>query len=179
MDISERKMDRKLFDVFREKVNEHDLVFQMYHDRNGKDQWSIICSAMDWIEVVIDEIDEKKLSRENDNASSVKIMTFINCIDVLWEAIQQLHTLQIGDISDIAEIVSAKDIFDTPQNIYNGYKLVDRVDPMIWPDELKRIGMPAPYQWSATSYCGWGDRPSFQNKVIEIDGGKQRLAFSI
>lgn len=91
MDISERKMDRKLFDVFREKVNEHDLVFQMYHDRNGKDQWSIICSAMDWIEVVIDEIDEKKLFRENDNASSVKIMTFINCIDVLWEAIQQLH----------------------------------------------------------------------------------------
>lgn len=92
---------------------------------------------------------------------------------------EEPYTLQIGDIADIAEIVSAKDIFDTPQNIYKGYKVVKHVDPMIWPNELKRIGMPAPYQWSATSYRGWGDRPSFQNKVIEIDGGKQRLGFDV
>lgn len=89
------------------------------------------------------------------------------------------YTLDIGDISDIAEIVSAKDIFDTPQNIYKGYKVVDKIDPMVWPDQLKHMGMPAPYQWSASDYLGWGDRPSFQNKVIEIDGGKQRLAFDI
>lgn len=90
---------------------------------------------------------------------------------------EEPYTLNIGDISDIAQIVSAKDIFDTPQNIYKGYKVVDRVDPMPWPDELKRMGVPAPYQWFATSYRGWGDRPSFQNKVIEIDGGKQRFLF--
>lgn len=92
---------------------------------------------------------------------------------------EEPYTLQIGDIADIAEIVSAKDIFDTPQNIYKGYKVVKYVEPMTWPDELKCIGMPAPYQWSATSYRGWGDRPSFQNKVIEIDGGKQRLGFDV
>ena len=92
---------------------------------------------------------------------------------------EEPYTLKIGDISDIAEIVSAKDIFDTPQNIYKGYKFVDRVDLMVWPNELKRIGMPAPYQWSGTDYLGWGDRPSFQNKVIEIDGGKLRPLFTI
>lgn len=92
---------------------------------------------------------------------------------------EEAYTLEIGDISDIAEIVSAKDIFDTPQNIYKGYRFVEHIDPMIWPDELKRMGMPAPYQWSASSYLGWGDRASFQNKVIEIDGGKQKLGFDI
>lgn len=92
---------------------------------------------------------------------------------------EEPFTLNIGDISDIAEIVSAKDIFDTPQNIYKGYKIVDRVEPMVWPDELKKIGMPPPYHWSAPDYFGWGDRPSFQNKVIEIDGGKMRPLFSI
>lgn len=92
---------------------------------------------------------------------------------------EQPYTLNIGDISDIAQIVSAKDIFDTPQNIYKGYKVVEHIEPMVWPDALKKIGMPPPYQWSATDYNGWGDRPTFQNKVIEIDGGKLRPLFTI
>lgn len=79
----------------------------MYHNRDGKNQWNIICSAMDWIDGVIDNISVDNLDRKNDNVSSVKMMTFINCIDVLWEAIQQLHrvfnkTTQIpfeGDVS--------------------------------------------------------------------------------
>lgn len=33
---------------FRDKVNENDLVYHIYRNRDGKDQWSIICSAMDW-----------------------------------------------------------------------------------------------------------------------------------
>ena len=44
---------------------------------------------MDWISVVVDEIDVKKLSYKNDNDSSIRVMTFIVCIDVLWEAIQR------------------------------------------------------------------------------------------
>ena len=84
-------MDRSLIDDFREKVNDHDMVWKIYHDCNGKNQWSIICSAMDWIDVVVEEIDTSKLCSKNDNASSIKMMTFINCIDVLWESIQQLH----------------------------------------------------------------------------------------
>ena len=34
---------------FRDKVNENDLVYHIYRNRDGKDQWSIICSAMDWM----------------------------------------------------------------------------------------------------------------------------------
>lgn len=89
MEVS--KLDMELCMQFRDKVNENDLVYHIYRNRDGKDQWSIICSAMDWIEVVADSIDSSALSLKNDNASSVKLMTFVVCIDVLWEAVQQLH----------------------------------------------------------------------------------------
>ena len=46
-------MDSKLIDLFREKVNNNgaDLILHRYRNNNGKNQWSIICSAMDWISV--------------------------------------------------------------------------------------------------------------------------------
>lgn len=84
-------MERTLINEFREKVNEQQLVFKMYHNRHGKNQWGIICSAMDWIAVVVDSIETDNLTSGNSNESSIKVMTFVMCIDVLWEAIQQLH----------------------------------------------------------------------------------------
>lgn len=92
-------MDRYLADKFREKVNECDMVYHIYHNRNGRNQWSIICSAMDWLDVVVGEIDISRLDRANDNQSSIKMMTFISCIDVLWEAIQQLHRVFVSTSS--------------------------------------------------------------------------------
>lgn len=85
------KMDSTLINTFRNEVNDQDLVLQMYHSRDGKALWNIICSAMDWIDVVVGEIDVHKLLRGNDNKSSIHFITFISCADVLWEAIQQLH----------------------------------------------------------------------------------------
>jgi len=84
-------MNRELIDKFRKKVNDRDLIWHLYHNKDQRNKWSIICSAMDWIDVVVDEIDVSKLMRQNNNESSIKIMTFINCIDILWESIQQLH----------------------------------------------------------------------------------------
>ncbi len=46
MEVS--KLDMELCMQFRDKVNENDLVYHIYRNRDGKDQWSIICSAMDW-----------------------------------------------------------------------------------------------------------------------------------
>lgn len=84
-------MDRALINEFRKKVDDQDIILQMYRNSNGKNLWSIICSAMDWIGVVVDSIDTNNLSCKNDNESSIKVMTFITCIDILWEAVQQLH----------------------------------------------------------------------------------------
>lgn len=84
-------MDKEVIKLFRKKINEEYIVLHMYRENQGKNKWSIICSAMDWIEVVVDSIDLKNVSTGNDNISSVSVMTFISCIDILWEGIQQLH----------------------------------------------------------------------------------------
>ena len=86
-------MDSKLIDLFREKVNNNgaDLILHRYRNNNGKNQWSIICSAMDWISVV------------------VGVMTFIVCIDVLWEAIQQLHRVLLN--TENIPFVNEKSVF--------------------------------------------------------------------
>ena len=104
-------MDSKLIDLFREKVNNNgaDLILHRYRNNNGKNQWSIICSAMDWISVVVGEIDVRKLSKKNNNDSSIRVMTFIVCIDVLWEAIQQLHRVLLN--TENIPFVNEKSVF--------------------------------------------------------------------
>jgi hypothetical protein len=84
-------MDIGLINQFREKVNEFGIVMHLYRNIKGKNQWSIICSAMDWISVTAEAIDPTNFTRSNDNSSSLKLMNYIFCIDILWEAIQQLH----------------------------------------------------------------------------------------
>ena len=121
--IGGRNLDSKLIDLFREKVNDNgaDFVLHRYRNINGKNQWSIICSAMDWISVVVDEIDVKKLSYKNDNDSSIRVMTFIVCIDVLWEAIQQLHRVLFNtqEIPFVEEkSVFRHKLFETTDNEY-------------------------------------------------------------
>ena len=73
-------MDSKLIDLFREKVNNNgaDLILHRYRNNNGKNQWSIICSAMDWISVVVGEIDVRKLSKKNNNDSSIVLLNTEN-----------------------------------------------------------------------------------------------------
>ena len=84
-------MESNLLREFCEKVNEHGIVYHIYRNHAQKNQWSIICSAMDWLSIVVENIDTRKLQKDNSNAASIKVMNFIMCIDVLWEAIQQLH----------------------------------------------------------------------------------------
>ena len=84
-------MDEKLISDFRYKVCIHDLILHIYRNYEGKNKWSAICSAMDWIEVGLSGIDTSYLQYENTNEASIKVITFISCIDVMWEGIQQLY----------------------------------------------------------------------------------------
>lgn len=92
-------MDKNLIRSFRNKINEKELILHIFRNRWGKNKWSIICSAMDWIEVSLDGIDVSSLSRENDNRASIKMITFLSCIDIMWEAIQQLHRVLVDNRS--------------------------------------------------------------------------------
>lgn len=91
-------MNKELIQKFRENVAIDDRVFYIYRNVNGKDHHGIICSAMDWIEVVINGISIENLIQENPDASSINVITFISCVDILWEAIQQLYRVFYNEI---------------------------------------------------------------------------------
>lgn len=84
-------MNNELLLEFRDKVNEGGIMLHIFRNKDNRNQWSILCSAMDWIEVALEGIDTSLLSRGNNNRSSIKMITFISCIDILWESIQQIH----------------------------------------------------------------------------------------
>lgn len=79
-----------LIGQFRDKVNQHDFVFFKYHDVRGKNKWNCICSAMDWITVGMEYICDVKNGKRS-CIQSMEMFAYIASIDVVWEAIQQIH----------------------------------------------------------------------------------------
>lgn len=106
-------MDNVLLREFRKKVNEECMILHIFRNKNNKNKWSVLCSAMDWIEVALEGIDPALLSRGNDNKSSIKMITFVSCIDILWEAIQQTHRV----LFDTNEIPFKEDNSIFKQNV--------------------------------------------------------------
>ncbi|MBO4531946.1 MAG: hypothetical protein J5767_15050 [Paludibacteraceae bacterium] len=84
-------MDSSHLNRFRDVVNEYGLILRIFRNCNGKNKWACICSAMDWIQIGLYGIDETSLERSNTDRASVKMITVVSCIDVMWEGIQQLH----------------------------------------------------------------------------------------
>ncbi len=82
--------DLELIETFRDKVNSHGFVLFKYRDVKGKDQWSCICSAMDWITVAIEYIADVEVGKKSCK-QSMEMYAYISSIDVVWEAVKQLH----------------------------------------------------------------------------------------
>lgn len=82
--------DLELINKFRDKVNSYDFVFFKYQNVNGRDQWSCICSAMDWITVAIEYINDVRTGKRS-YQQSMEMYAYISSIDVVWEAVQQIH----------------------------------------------------------------------------------------
>lgn len=83
-------LNQRLIKDFRDKMNES-LVLHVFRDRNGRAEWNVICSAVDWIETAVEGIDTDSLSRENSSLASIRMITFISCVDILWNGVLQLH----------------------------------------------------------------------------------------
>ena len=109
MKDEEKHMEEYLINTFRDKINEHDLILHIYRNYNGKNKWNVICSAMDWIQVGVAGVDTSTLEYTNTDQASVKVITFLSCIDVMWEGIQQLHRV-FYDTTDIP-FIGDKSIF--------------------------------------------------------------------
>lgn len=82
----------KIIDAFREEINEYrDFIIQKYAKSRDKNHWNCICSAMDWMTVASRYIDNKKHYSENIDDMSMEIYLYISAVDIIWEAIKQLH----------------------------------------------------------------------------------------
>jgi hypothetical protein len=90
---------RKIAD-FRRKVNDNSyFALFKYLDNNGKNHWNLICSCMDWISVSINSIDNifSDFEKLDINSKCMRVYTYISTIDIIWEAIQQLHRVLVNN----------------------------------------------------------------------------------
>ncbi|MBB2483188.1 hypothetical protein H5P36_23820 [Bacillus sp. APMAM] len=85
-------LDPSVIRNFRNAVNGNDFfVLNTYKNHEGKNKWSIICSAMDWIEVAVGGIPYIELDHSNANISSLNFMQLICAMDLVKESIDQLY----------------------------------------------------------------------------------------
>ena len=86
-------MDKELVNKFRDKINDSPFVFSKFKNIKNKNQWNCICSAMDWIDVGINDIDTVRNEYLNSHSlnKSIRFYFYVSCIDIVWESIQQLH----------------------------------------------------------------------------------------
>lgn len=109
-------LDKNLIFDFRDQINSNDWA--LFHYRKNRDRWGCICSAMDWIDVSVDYLNCHPLSSNGGN-QSIEFFSCIACVDILVEAIEQLHRV----------------IFSTPKRVFqhdndcfpnNPFKMDDR-----------------------------------------------------
>ncbi len=92
---------QELLGRFRERVNKNNFVLNKYQNKDGKNQWSCICSCMDWISVATSYLIENPRPKRsgNDDISSVNVFTYISCVDMVFEAVKQLHKIFVDSNS--------------------------------------------------------------------------------
>lgn len=83
-------IDSTPISIFRDYVNDNGWTFFRYHNIDKKDKWSCICSAMDWIDVSVQYICKHPLIGAC-KQGSIEFFSVMSCIDIIVEAIEQLH----------------------------------------------------------------------------------------
>jgi len=107
-------LDKELVNELRKLMNSNsDYILNKYRNQEGKNRWNIICSAMDWIDVAVDNYNNFKLesNSKNMNAYCLEIYSFISTIDIIYEAVNQLHRVFTGETKVIYK--GKKEIFNS------------------------------------------------------------------
>ena len=82
----------KIIVNFQNIINSNDnFVLHTYLDRNGKDQWSLICSCMNWITVAIRHLKNFPILNSDPDIRGMQIYSIICSIDIVVEAVLQLY----------------------------------------------------------------------------------------
>jgi hypothetical protein len=95
-------LDKNLIISFRNLVNSNSYyILHKYRNQEGKNRWNIICSAMDWITVSIDNYNSYAFEspKKDLNKYCMDVYNFISIIDIITESVNQLHRVLTGSIN--------------------------------------------------------------------------------
>lgn len=91
-------LDKDLISRFRDKVNSNSyFILYKYGNIENKNRWNIICSCMDWISVAVRTVNVPKLDMNNLDSKTMEVYSYISTIDIIHEAIKQLHRVLINN----------------------------------------------------------------------------------
>lgn len=89
-------LEQSVINEFRAMVNDkNNLLAKKFINKDGKNKWNILCSAMDWIDVTVKGLPYielmKQTNRLNSHHESLNLMQVIISVDILVESVRQLH----------------------------------------------------------------------------------------
>ncbi|WP_079913019.1 hypothetical protein [Paenibacillus sp. 32352] len=85
-------LDSSLLEKFKQAVSDHDdFLINTYSNYNGKNLWSLICSAKDWLSVSVNGLPYIDLSHSHDDVRSLNVLQLITTYDIVLQSIEQLH----------------------------------------------------------------------------------------
>ena len=87
----------EILNKLRDKVNSSNFIYLNYMNNNEKNKWNCICSAMDWIQVGVATIREEDIYSGNHLIKCMNFYRYISAIDLVCEAIYQLHRIIMGN----------------------------------------------------------------------------------
>ncbi|HDY7988914.1 TPA: hypothetical protein RQK73_000312 [Vibrio vulnificus] len=117
-------IDDKKINAFRDLVNDNNrFVLKAYANKQGKNQWNLICSSMDWISVAIRNLHNFPALDSNIDVRVMQIYSLISSIDIVNEAVMQLHRVFVGHSTNLLpfkgeKFIFSERVFDKDDNDY-------------------------------------------------------------
>ncbi|WP_256383846.1 hypothetical protein [Photobacterium toruni] len=117
-------IDDKKITAFRDLVNDNNrFVLKAYANKQGKNQWNLICSSMDWISVAIRNLHNFPALDSNIDVRVMQIYSLISSIDIVNEAVMQLHRVFVGHSTNLLpfkgeKFIFSERVFDKDDNDY-------------------------------------------------------------
>lgn len=176
---------------FRDQINEDvDFIILKYSNKENKNLWNCICSSMDWITVACDYLNSLRIDHNNLNHMSMQLYSYLSAIDIIWEAILQLHRVIINKktipFTGRTDIFNDKRLSKDDNEFFKQIRAAFGAHPVNMNDDIKRFaswtttGIYDEYDYAVILYSSETDEEDiifgFQFEQIETFL-KQRIAY--
>lgn len=87
------ELNYSLIEDFRDVVNEGEFAYHYFINKDGRNQFSPMCSCMDWISVSIRYIKHFPAFSDDIDVKAMQFYSLVSSIDIVVEAVTQLHRI--------------------------------------------------------------------------------------